>query len=226
MKFGVNGEHMNREALSASVIPEIATRRLTINLMMYDDGLVAVQSCETSGSKFLNRTSFRGLSTLEDVFVEELASALRACLNALPKGAHMLSVPEFLVELPGLALSGVRVLVSEPRDGVRSVIMRFKEFLGALNRILKPKVGIDERLSNNTEKLALSALMDICLPIMNFARSPELRAMDPEGQIQDMLEMKVQEFEFNAELLKRFVAVNQPQMETDALDRQTRHLLT
>lgn len=226
MKFGENGEHMNREALSASVIPEIATRRLTINLMLYNDGVVDVKSCETSGDKFLNRTSFRGLRSLEDVFVDELSSALRDCLRALPNGAHMLSVPEFLVELPGLALSGVRVLVSEPRDGVRSVIMRFKEFLGALNRILRPKVGFDESLSSNTEKLALSALMDICLPIMNFARSPELRAMDPDGHIQDMLEMKVQEFEFNAELLKRFVAVNQPQQEADALERQTTHLLT
>ena len=95
-----------------------------------------------------------------------------------------------------------------------------------LNRILRPKVGFDESLSSNTEKLALTALMDICLPIMNFARSPELRAMDPDGHIQDMLEMKVQEFEFNAELLKRFVAVNQPQQEADALDRQSTHLLT
>ncbi len=217
---------MNREALSASVIPEIATRRLTINLMLYNDGLVDVKSCETSGEKFLNRTSFRGLRSLEDVFVEELASALRGCLKALPSGAHMLSVPEFLVELPGLALSGVRVLVSEPRDGVRSVIMRFKEFLGALNRILKPKIGFDENLSSNTEKLALNALMDICLPIMNFARSPELKVMDPDGHIQEMLEMKVQEFEFNAELLKRFVAVNQPKQEADALERRSTHLLT
>ncbi len=217
---------MNREALSASVIPEIATRRLTINLMLYNDGLVDVKSCETSGEKFLNRTSFRGLRSLEDVFVEELASALRGCLKALPSGAHMLSVPEFLVELPGLALSGVRVLVSEPRDGVRSVIMRFKEFLGAMNRILKPKIGFDENLSSNTEKLALNALMDICLPIMNFARSPELKVMDPDGHIQEMLEMKVQEFEFNAELLKRFVAVNQPKQEADALERRSTHLLT
>lgn len=217
---------MNREALSASVIPEIATRRLTINLMLYSDGLVDVKSCETSGDKFLNRTSFRGSRSLEDVFIEELASALRSCLKALPSGAHMLSVPEFLVELPGLALSSVRVLVSEPRNGVRSVIMRFKEFLGVVNRILRPKVGFDESLSSNTEKLALSALMDICLPIMNFARSPELRAMDPDGHIKEMLEMKVQEFEFNAELLKRFVAINQPQQEANALERQSPHLLT
>lgn len=226
MKFGGYGEHMNREALSASVIPRVATRRLTINLMVYDDGLVDVKSCETSGDKFLNRMSFRGSRSLDDVFIEELAGALRECLKTLPSGAHMLSVPEFLVELPGLALSGVRVLVSEPRKGVRSVIMRFKEFLGAVNRILKPKVGFDESLSSSTEKLALTALMDICLPIMNFARSPELRAMDPDGHIQEMLEMRVQEFEFNAELLKRFVAVNHPQQEADAVERQSLHLLT
>ena len=122
----------------------------------------------------------------------------------------------------GLALA----LAGEPRDGVRSVIMRFKEFLGAMNRILKPKIGFDENLSSNTEKLALNALMDICLPIMNFARSPELKVMDPDGHIQEMLEMKVQEFEFNAELLKRFVAVNQPKQEADALERRSTHLLT
>lgn len=217
---------MNREALSASIIPEIATRRLTINLVLYNGDQVDVKSCETSGDKFLNRTTFRTARSLEDVFVAEVAKALRGCLKALPRGAHMLSMPEFLLELPGLALSGVRVLVAEPRNGGRSVIMRFKEFLGAVNRMLKPAIGLDECLSSNTEKLALSALMDICLPIMNFARSPELRAMDPDGHIQDMLEMKVQEFEFNAELLKRFVAVNHPQQEVDALERRSTHLLT
>ena len=108
---------MNREALSASVIPEVATRRLTINLLVHDDGAIDVQSCETSGEKFLNRTSFRGANTLSDVFVEELAVALSDCLKTLPKGAHMLSVPDFLVEVPGLALSGVRILASETRNG-------------------------------------------------------------------------------------------------------------
>lgn len=217
---------MNREALSASVVPDIASRRLTINLMMYDDGFITVQSCETTGDNFLNRTSFRGARSLTDVFVLELADALSTCLNALPKGAHMLSVPDFMVELPGIALSGARVLVSDARDGARSVIIRFKEFLGAFNRILKPKVGFDEPLSANSEKLALNALMDICIPIMNFARSPELRSLDPDGEFQDLLEMKVQEFEFNAELLKRFVAVNLPQKETDAIERRSTHLLS
>lgn len=216
---------MNREALSASVIPEIATRRLTINLLVYENGPIDVQSCETSGEKFLNRTSFRGARTLSDVFVAEIATALRDCLKTLPNGAHMLSVPDFLVEIPGLALSGVRILASETRDGARSVIMRIKEFLGAFNRILKPKIGFDESVSSNTEKLALSALMDICVPIMNFARSAELKLLDPDGHIKDMLELKVQEFEFNAELLKRFISVNLPQQEADALDRRAVNLL-
>ena len=217
---------MNREALSASVIPELATRRLTINLRVYDHGAIKVQSCETSGEKFLNRTSFRGARSLSDVFVAELVTAMRECLRALPDGAHMLSVPDFLVELPGLVLSGVRILASETRDGARSVIMRVKEFLGAFNRILKPKIGFDETLSTNTERLALSALMDICVPIMNFARSAELNVMDPDGRIRDTLEQKVQEFEFNAELLKRFVAANLPQQEADAIERRAVRLLS
>ena len=216
---------MNRDALSASVIPEIATRRLTINLLVYENGLIDVQSCETSGDKFLNRTSFRGARSLSDVFVAELATAMRDCLDALPNGAHMLSVPDFIVEVPGLVLSGVRILASEIRDGARSVILRVKEFLGAFNRILKPKIGFEETLSTNTEKLALSALMDICMPIMNFARSAELEMMDPDGRIRETLELKVQEFEFNAELLKRFIAVNRPQQEADAIERRQIRLL-
>lgn len=216
---------MNRESLSASVIPEIAARRLTINLVVHLDGLIDVKSCETSGQRFLNRTTFRGVRSLSDVFIAEIATALRDCLKTLPDGAHMLSFPDFLVEIPGLVLSGVRILASETRDGARSVIMRIKEFLGAFNHILKPKVGFDEALSTNTEKLALSALMDICVPILNFARSTELKQMDPEGRLRDTLEMKIREFEFNAELLKRFVAVNMPQREVEALERRQRPLL-
>ena len=217
---------MNREAISASVIPKIASRRLTINLVMQGNGALIVQSCETSCDNFLNRTSFRGVLGLDDVFVAELATALSDCLSTLPKSAHMLSVPDFLVELPGLALSGVRIAVTDIQNGARSVIIRFKEFLGPLTRILSPKVGLDEHLSINTEKLALSALMDICIPIMNFARSSELKTMDPDGNVQAMLEMKVQEFEFNAELLKRFVGVNVPQQNVAALEQNAPHLLT
>lgn len=116
--------------------------------------------------------------------------------------------------------------MTDIQNGARSVIIRFKEFLGPLTRILSPKVGLDEHLSTNTKKLALSALMDICIPIMNFARSSELKTMDPDGNVQAMLEMKVQEFEFNAELLKRFVGVNVPQQNVAALEQSAPHLLT
>lgn len=80
---------MNREAISASVIPKIASRRLTINLVKQGNGALIVQSCETSGDNFLNRTSFRGVLGLDDVFVAELAIALSDCLSTLPKSAHM-----------------------------------------------------------------------------------------------------------------------------------------
>lgn len=217
---------MNREALSASVIPEIATRRLTINLVIQENGLISVQSCEISGKKFLNRTSFRNAQSLSDVFVDELATTLDECLTAMPEGAHMLSLPDFLIEIPGLTLSGARILVSEIRGGARNVIIRIKEFLGAFVRVLKPNIGFDEALSTNTEKLALSALMDICIPILNFARSPELKMMDPDGRIRDMTEMKLREFEFNAELLKRFAAVDTPQPELTAQEQFSTSLLT
>ncbi len=210
---------MNRDALSASVIPEIATRRLTISLLMNASEEVTVQSCETSNDKLLNRMSLRGDWGLSDVFVETLAKALRKCLSSLPPHAHMLSVPDFLVELPGLTLSGIRVMAAEPCNGVRSVIMRFKEFLGTFSRILKPSVGYDECLTSHTEKLALNALTDICVPILNFARSVELKTADREGHLQTMLEMKLREFEFHAELLKRYVAGNIPQHEPTLTER-------
>ena len=215
---------MNRDALSASVIPTVASRRLTINLLIHDDGDIAVQSCEISADRFLNRTSFRGGGALSDVFVGKLASALHTCLSSLPRRAHMLSSPDFLLELPGLTLSGVRVMAAAPCNGVRSVIIRFKEFLGAFTRILKPAVGFEEALTTNTEKLALNALTDICVPIQNFVRSTELKDMDRDGRLQSMLEMKLREFEFHAELLKRYVSGNLSRHESALTDRREAQL--
>ena len=202
--------------LTPSIAPVLSNRRLTINLQQDGRGIVEVQSCEVAGADFLNRTSFRDAKQLEDVFIKRLAQALTELVETLPKGAHMLSKPEFLLELPGALLAGVRLLVSEPREGARRMIVRFKEFLGGINSLMKADIGgARERAVSHADNLAVNALMDICIPIMNFCRSDELARLEGGGHASRVVEDKLREFEFHTELLKRYLANQRTVAEED-----------
>ena len=190
-----------------SITPVLSNRRLTINLRQKEGDFVEVQSCEVAGNDFLNRTTFRANRCLEDVFVTRLAEALADLMATLPSGAHMLSKPDFVLELPGAILAGVRLLVSETRNGARTMIVRFKEFLGGVNKLMKAEIcGVEEAANRNAENLAVNALVDICVPIMNFCRSAEFEGIGGGGHASRIVEDKVREFEFHAELLKRYLA--------------------
>ena len=212
--------------LTRSITPGLSARRLAINLALQAGGAVDVQSCEIAGPDFLNRTSFRGERRIDEVFVGRLAEALADLVTTLPSGAHMLSKPEFLLELPGAILSGVRVLVAEGSKDARNVIVRFKEFMGGITMLMKPDVGgAEEQTLTYADNLAISALMDICIPIMNFCRSAELARMDGGEHASRMVEDKVREFEFHTELLKRYLA-NQKAAENEAESRGVRQAPT
>ncbi|MBW4708100.1 hypothetical protein KX928_09900 [Roseobacter sp. YSTF-M11] len=191
-----------------SVVPlssDLSERTLTINLILKDDQTVTVRSCEVLARGLRNRVSFQDKSTLDTIFVDKLAHAVRKCLATIPDGAHVLSVPEFLVELPGIALSGVHVLIMEVKDGMRNAIFRFKEFLGALNLAFLPDIGFMEPYTNHAEKLATNVLADICLPLLNMCRDLEYAQVDTRDHLPNGFADRAREFEFQTELLKRFI---------------------
>lgn len=185
--------------------PDLSDRTMTLNLTLQDENTVTLRSCEVMGKQFRNRVSFNTKHNIEDILVGRLSRAIRSCLRTLPDGAHVLSLPEFIVELPGLVLSGVHVMVMEAKDGVRNAILRFKEFIGAVNNAFQQDIGFHEPYSNHSEKLAINVLADVCLPILNLCRTFEELGFGQDRQQAQEIADRVREFEFQTELLKRFI---------------------
>ena len=191
-----------------SVVPlpsDLSDRVLTFNLALKEDGTINLRSCEVLGRGFRNRVSFHDTGDIDNVLVAKLAHSVRKCMSTIPDGAHVLSLPEFLVEVPGLALAGVHILVMELKDGMRNAIFRFKEFIGVLNNAFHPDISFQEPYSNHAERLATNVLADICLPLLNMCRDMEYAQIDSHKRLPHGFAERAQEFEFQTELLKRFI---------------------
>ncbi|WP_299953404.1 hypothetical protein [uncultured Roseobacter sp.] len=184
---------------------DLSDRVMTLNLTVKEDKSISVRSCEVLGRGFRNRVSFQETSELERVLVAKLAHSVRKCISTIPDGAHVLSLPDFLVEVPGLVLSGAHILVMEIKDGMRNAIVRFKEFMGALNNAFHPDIGFQEPYANHAERLATNVLADICLPLLNMCRDMEYAQVDAHERLPQGFAERAREFEFQTELLKRFI---------------------
>lgn len=184
---------------------DLSERTMTLSLKINSRDIVTVRSCEVVGRWFRNRVSFKEQNLVEDILVARLADAVMHCLQSLQNGAQVLSLPDFLVELPGLALSGVHIMVMESSEGVKSVILRFKDFMGAINNAFKTDIGFHEPYPDHCEKLAVNVLEEICLPILNLCRSfDELKTHETRPGVRSLAD-RANEFEFQTELLKRYI---------------------
>lgn len=190
---------------SMPVPSDLSARIFTLNLALTENRTVSVRSVEVLGRGFRNRLSFQDRSDLDSILVARLAHSVRKCLATIPDGAHVLSMPEFLVELPGLVLSGVHILIMELKDGVRNAIFRVKEFMGSLNSAFNQDIGFHEPSSDHAERLATNVLADICLPLLNMCREMEYAQVDKRDHLPNGFADRAKEFEFQTELLKRFV---------------------
>lgn len=191
-----------------SIVPlssDLSDCVLTLNLAIWEDDSLHVRSCEILGRGFRNRVSFQDTSELEQVLVAKVAHSIRKSMSGLSEGAQVLSLPDFLVELPGLVLSGAHILVMKLKDGKRNAIMRFKEFMGSLNIAFHPNVGFQESYANHAERLATNVLADICLPLLNMCRDMEYAQVDAQDRLPRGFSERAREFEFQTELLKRFI---------------------
>ncbi|MFK7882232.1 hypothetical protein [Roseobacter sp.] len=191
-----------------SVIPmpsDLCDRVLTLNLSLAENNEITLRSCEVLGRGFRNRVSFQERSKIDDILVARLAHSVRKCIATIPDGTHVLAMPEFLVELPGLVLSGVHVLIMKLKGGVRNAIFRIKDFMGALNNAFHQDIGFQEPYSNHAERLATNVLADICLPLLNMCREMEYAQIDTQDHLPSGFADRAKEFEFQTELLKRFI---------------------
>lgn len=180
-------------------------RTITLSLNLTRTGAISLRSCEVIAKSYRNRISFQEQKKIEDVLVGRLVRAIRRCLQKVPEGARVLSIPDFLVELPGLAMSGLHIMMMDATCGVRSAILRVNDFMGAINKAFKTDIGFHDTCPTRSEKLAVNILQDICLPIFNLCRGLDTDAFGADASTRHQLSNRAQEFEFQMELLKRYI---------------------
>ena len=143
---------------------------------------------------------------MEDVLVHPLAQAVMQRLRKVPHGTHVLCLPDDMIELPGLVLAGAQVMITKVTHRVRSVMVRFKEFVGAVNRAFVIDVGCEDTIAPHADRLALNVLEDICMPLLNLCQTVE-NLIEKQGHIPSFQYSNAAgEFRFQAELLKRYAA--------------------
>lgn len=182
--------------------------KLAINLLATADSEFEVRSCEVLGSGYRNRTSFQRTASIDDVFVSAVASALAECLAQLSRKKEVISLPEFKIEAPGLALGQAHILVSEREGGQISVIVRFQVFLGNLDSVLCEDLRPLPNAPVLLDKLASDVLFDITLPILNICAASDFGQISQTKELSCFLESLAENaagLKFRSSLLKRFL---------------------
>jgi hypothetical protein len=172
-------------------------------------GDVFVRSCEIIGDQFRNRTSFGDRPRLENTFSERMAREIGICVRKLSMQTEVLALPSLQIQLPGLSLSGARLVATRLTNGTVNVILRFKSFFGKINAAFRNNLGFDTRLDHVNSVLATKVLDDIALPLLNICTALDQDpAADPSSRMAKItrhLSAHSHEIRFQVELLKRFV---------------------
>jgi hypothetical protein len=182
--------------------------KLAINLLATAGGEFEVRSCEVLGSGYRNRTSFQRTASIDEVFVSAVALGLAECLAQLSRKKEVISLPEFKIEAPGLALGQAHILVSEREGEQISVIVRFQVFLGNLDSVLCEDLRPLPNAPVLLDKLANEVLFDITLPILNICTALDLGQISQAKELSRFLESLAENAEglkFRTTLLKRFL---------------------
>jgi hypothetical protein len=185
-----------------------ALRRLVVTLSRGPEGDTLVRSCEVIGPGFRTRTSFGPKADLAQVFAPAIARAMEDCLSDLRAEAEVRSLPDLMIQTPGLVLVGAHVLTQRQPDGDLHVIVRFGLFLGALNAAFRQATGFDSGVASETERLSALVFADLVLPVLNLCQSAQQVAERGAAQAEPLaqaLSEKWNELQFSVELLKRFV---------------------
>ena len=186
----------------------VSAPKLTVNLLTTPEGGFEVRSCEVIGSGYRNRTSFQQAASIDEVFVAAVAAGLGQCLARLSLEKEVVSLPEFKIQAPGLALGGAHILVSEEQGSIISIIIRFKVFLGNLDAVFCENLRPYPSAPAHLDKLASEVLFDITLPILNICSASELGQLSHTevlANFLDNLSESAEDLKFRGALLRRYI---------------------
>lgn len=199
---------MEHTMLSTMTNAISATSKLVLKLERRDNGKIHVVTCEVIGPDFSNRTRFNGNNEIHSVLAPKLADTICKHLERVSERHEVLSLPELVVELPGLSLSSVHIVVAQKQGGAQNIIFRFGNFVGGFNRALRNPLTFENSVADNNDRIATEVLSDIALPFLNLCRHPDIDGLPVQervAKVHKRMAEKADEIEFYIELVKRFV---------------------
>ena len=172
-----------------------------------------VSSVELMQPDLRNRYSFRTPRALHELFVKELADALDAALKRFERGARILSMPDFTVQLPGLVLGGLRLLATRLEDGTDVIMVRVREYVGSIKSAFRFDHAMSLESSCVRERIAVEVLKDIVNPlldILSIAKEapPEVLRSNSDALNRQLRRMgsRQEELSFYTGMLQRYIA--------------------
>lgn len=172
-----------------------------------------VTSIELLSADMRNRYSFKEPRVLDQVFAGQLSVEIEQTLASFQDQDRVVSLPDFAVDLPGLLLSGLRVLLTRIEGGVEVIMMRFREYIGTIKSAFKFDSSFAISSASVRERIAVEVLRDIITPLVDMINlnKPEYRAVienhAPVLQKRlDQIATKQEELNFYGGLLQRYVA--------------------
>ncbi|MEP5761607.1 MAG: hypothetical protein ABJ327_20300 [Litoreibacter sp.] len=172
-----------------------------------------VLSIELANADMRNHYAFRNARELSDVFVEELAEKIRSVVGSVQEGDRIVTLPDFEMSLPGLLLSGLRVLLTKVEDGAEVIMMQFREYVGSIKSAFRFDPSFAVTSASVRERIAVEVLRDILTPLVDMINlnRPEYRAVIENHALVlqkrlDAIATRQDELNFYSGLLQRYVA--------------------
>ena len=197
--------------------------KFVIHLVRSRGNAAKVSSVELFNSDIRNRYSFRQFRGLSDVFVAPLCEAIEKALKAVGPHNRIVSMPDFELTLPGLVMGGLRLLYSKAEDGAEVIMLRLREYVGAIKSAFTFDPAMPVTSASMRERIAIEVLRDIVNPlldILSIARDASPLVLESNASAIDRqlkrMGMRQDEINFYNGLLKRYIAGCRSDASTDA----------
>jgi hypothetical protein len=186
---------------------------LVVHVIRGKDAEISVNSVELLQPDIRNRYSFRRPRPLSELFVGDLAAALEDALQRFERGARIMSMPDFSVQLPGLVLGGLRLLSTRLEDGTDAIMVRVRDYVGAIKTAFRFDSAMAMETTSVRERIAVEVLRDIVNPlldILSIAKDapPEVLRDNSEALNRQLRRMgsRQEELSFYTGMLQRYIA--------------------
>jgi hypothetical protein len=115
-----------------------------------------------------NRFSFKDGRAINDVFKPEISTKLKVAVGGIGAAERMVALPDFAVSMPGLVLSGLRILISRGENGSEAIMLRFRRYIGAIRSAFCFDSSMSVEAPTAREKIAVEVLRDLVTPVFDI----------------------------------------------------------